>query len=96
MTECFEPTATMRALLPRGFVECDGAPAIVGMVRSWFGCAGRQDYTIAFNLSGVAIDDPDVTITENFACKSENNFSKYCNPKKTVSFQSRSEPRDSR
>ena len=46
----------------------------------WFGRAGRQDYSIAFNLSGVAIDDPDVTITENFACKSENNFSKYCNP----------------
>lgn len=46
----------------------------------WFGRAARQDFTIAFNLSGVAIDDPDVTITENFHCKSENNFTKYCNP----------------
>lgn len=46
----------------------------------WFGRAARQDFTIAFNLSGVAIDDPDVTITENFACKSENNFTRYCNP----------------
>ena len=33
-----------------------------------------------YHLTGTAIDDPDVTITENFACKSDNNFTKYCNP----------------
>ena len=46
----------------------------------WFGRAARQDYSVAFNLTGSGIDDPDVTLTENFACKSDNNFTKYCNP----------------
>ena len=60
----------------------------------WFGRAARQDYTIAFNLSGVAIDDPDVTITENFHCKSENNFTKYCNPKVDELLEQQSAERD--
>ena len=46
----------------------------------WFGRAARQDYSIGYNQTGAAIDDPDVTIVENFACKSESNFTKYCNP----------------
>ena len=60
----------------------------------WFGRAGRQDYTIAFNLSGVAIDDPDVTIGENFSCKSENNFSKYCNAEVDRMLSAQSSERD--
>jgi hypothetical protein len=39
MTDCFAPAATMRALLPRGLAQCDGALAIVDRIRSWFGCA---------------------------------------------------------
>jgi peptide/nickel transport system substrate-binding protein len=46
----------------------------------WFGRAQRQDYAIALNLTGAGLDDPDSMLMENFACKSENNFSKYCNP----------------
>jgi peptide/nickel transport system substrate-binding protein len=45
----------------------------------WFGRAARQDYSIALNLTGSGLDDPDVTLTENFDCESQNNFSKYCN-----------------
>ena len=60
----------------------------------WFGRAGRQEFAIAFNLSGVAIDDPDVTIGENFSCKSENNFSKYCNPKVDDMIAAQSAERD--
>ena len=60
----------------------------------WFGRAGRQDFTIAFNLSGVAIDDPDVTITENFHCKSENNFTKYNNPEVDRLLEQQSAERD--
>jgi peptide/nickel transport system substrate-binding protein len=45
----------------------------------WFGRAARQDYAVALNLTGAGVDDPDVMLTENFACKSENNFTKYCN-----------------
>jgi len=39
MTDCFEPAATMRALLPPGLAECQGAPQIVENLRSWFGGA---------------------------------------------------------
>jgi peptide/nickel transport system substrate-binding protein len=46
----------------------------------WFGRAQRQDYGIALNLTGAGLDDPDSMLMENFACNSENNFSKYCNP----------------
>jgi peptide/nickel transport system substrate-binding protein len=60
----------------------------------WFGRAGRQEFSIAFNLSGVAIDDPDVTIGENFSCKSENNFSKYCNEKVEAMIAAQSAERD--
>lgn len=39
MTECFTPTATMRALLPPGLAQCDGAAQIVDRIRSWFDAA---------------------------------------------------------
>ena len=60
----------------------------------WFGRAARQEYAIAFNLTGSAIDDPDVTIVENFACKSENNFTKYCNPQVETLLEQQSAERD--
>ena len=47
----------------------------------WFGRLARQDFLIGLNLSGVAIDDPDVTLGGAFACKSNVNRTKYCNPK---------------
>jgi peptide/nickel transport system substrate-binding protein len=46
----------------------------------WFGRAARQDYAIAFNITSSGIDEPDVVLVENFACKSQINFTKYCNP----------------
>ena len=39
MSDCFEPAATMRALLPPGLVECQSATQIVESIRSWFGAA---------------------------------------------------------
>lgn len=47
----------------------------------WFTRLSRRDYSIGFNLSGVGIDDPDVTLAGGFACKSEMNRTNYCNPK---------------
>ena len=44
MTECFAPTATMRALLPSGLAECDSAPAIIGRLNSWFG--GAEEFEV--------------------------------------------------
>jgi hypothetical protein len=39
MAECFTPEATMRALIPPGLNECEGAAQIVDSIRSWFGGA---------------------------------------------------------
>ncbi len=46
----------------------------------WFNRLNRFDYAIGLNLSGVGIDDPDVTLAGGFACNSEMNRTKYCNP----------------
>jgi hypothetical protein len=39
MTACFTPGATLRALIPPGLSECEGAGNIVDRIRSWFGGA---------------------------------------------------------
>jgi len=46
----------------------------------WFSKVARKDYSVGLNLTGNAVDDPDQTFYENFACKSERNYSEYCNP----------------
>ena len=32
------------------------------------------------NLTGMPVDDPDPVFYENYACKSERNYTQYCNP----------------
>ena len=46
----------------------------------WHAKAARRDYTIGMNLTGMAVDDPDPVFYENYACKSERNYTQYCNP----------------
>ncbi len=46
----------------------------------WFNRLAKRDYAIGLNLSGVGIDDPDVTLGGGFGCKSEVNRTNYCNP----------------
>ena len=46
----------------------------------WYGRLTRQDYSVALNLTGSGVDDPDVTLMEGYACKSNRNYTKYCNP----------------
>jgi peptide/nickel transport system substrate-binding protein len=46
----------------------------------WFSKVARKDYAVGLNLTGNAVDDPDQTFYENYACKSERNYSEYCNP----------------
>lgn len=45
----------------------------------WYNRLLKMDYTVALNLSGVGIDDPDVVLKASYACKSEANYTKYCN-----------------
>lgn len=46
----------------------------------WHAKVARRDYTVGMNLTGVGVDDPDVNFVENYACKSERNYTQYCNP----------------
>jgi peptide/nickel transport system substrate-binding protein len=46
----------------------------------WFGRMVSKKYAVALNLTAAAVDDPDSMLKENYACGSQNNFAKYCNP----------------
>ncbi len=46
----------------------------------WYAKVQRKDYPVSLNLTGVAVDDPDVNLIENYTCKSERNYTQYCNP----------------
>jgi peptide/nickel transport system substrate-binding protein len=46
----------------------------------WFARVTKHDYAVGLNLTGSAVDDPDVNLFENYACKSERNYTGYCNP----------------
>src|SRR5436190_1627290 len=45
----------------------------------WYNRVTRRDYAVGLNLTGSSVDDPDVNLVENFSCKSERNYTQYCN-----------------
>ena len=57
----------------------------------WFAKVARGEYSVGLNLTAAALDDPDVNFYENYACGSERNYTKYCNPEveKLIDLQSR-------
>ena len=46
----------------------------------WYNRLFGKQYAVALNLAGAGIDEPDGVLKMGFACKSDANFSKYCNP----------------
>jgi len=46
----------------------------------WYPKVMRGDYTVALNLTGNGLDDPDQTLYENFTCGAEGNYDRYCSP----------------
>jgi peptide/nickel transport system substrate-binding protein len=54
----------------------------------------KRDYAVALNLSGSAVDDPDVTFFEGYACGSLRNYNNYCNPEMTKLFEAQSQEVD--
>jgi len=60
----------------------------------WFAKLARKDYAVGLNLTGNALDDPDQAFYENFACKSERNYSEYCNPDLEKEFDAQSQETD--
>jgi peptide/nickel transport system substrate-binding protein len=56
----------------------------------WFAKIDRKDYAIGLNLTGNAVDDPDQTFYENYACGSERNVTGYCNKELEKEFDAQS------
>ncbi len=46
----------------------------------WFPRIARKNYQVGLNTTGNGVDDPDQNYFENFSCKSERNYTGYCNP----------------
>ena len=57
----------------------------------WYSRVTKHDYAVGLNLTGSGVDDPDVNLVENYTCKSERNYTGYCNPavEKLIEEQSR-------
>jgi peptide/nickel transport system substrate-binding protein len=47
---------------------------------NWLPKLVRGDFVLAQSVSGAGIDDPDQTFYENYSCKSNRNYTKYCDP----------------
>lgn len=60
----------------------------------WFTKVARKDYSVGLNTTGNGVDDPDQTYFENYACKSERNYTGYCNPEIEKLFTLQSGERD--
>jgi peptide/nickel transport system substrate-binding protein len=54
----------------------------------------KKEYTVALNLTGSAVDDPDQHFFENYACGSARNYNNYCDPAMTKLFEAQSQERD--
>jgi peptide/nickel transport system substrate-binding protein len=46
----------------------------------WYPTMMRKDYTVALNLTGTYVDDPDAMLYENYTCGGVGNYGGYCNP----------------
>jgi peptide/nickel transport system substrate-binding protein len=46
----------------------------------WYPKVIRKDYTVALNLTGSTVDDPDQGLYENYTCGAIGNYNGYCNP----------------
>ena len=64
----------------------------------WYNKIGRKDYQVGLNLTGISVDDPDANLVENYTCKSDRNYTEYCNPEvdKAIFAQSREGDKEKR
>jgi peptide/nickel transport system substrate-binding protein len=56
----------------------------------WYTVMGRRNFSLAMNLVGRAIDDPDVGFYESYACGSERNYENYCSEEMQRRFDAQS------
>jgi len=60
-------------------IYIDGELETIDTTR-WYPKVMRKDYTVALNLTGSTVDDPDQGLYENYTCGAEGNYNGYCNP----------------
>jgi len=46
----------------------------------WYPKVMRKDYTVALNLTGTQVDDPDAMLYENYSCNGVGNYNGFCDP----------------
>jgi peptide/nickel transport system substrate-binding protein len=60
----------------------------------WFPRVAQKKYSLGLNTTGNGVDDPDQNYYENFSCKSERNYTGYCNPEIEKLFDAQSAETD--
>jgi len=71
-----DPAVILIDQLKEIYIDGELEPVETGV---WFSKVARKDYSIGLNLTGNAVDDPDQSFYENYACGSERNYTQYCN-----------------
>jgi peptide/nickel transport system substrate-binding protein len=59
-------------------IYIDGTLDIVDTTQ-WYPKVMRKDYALGFTVTESGLDDPDQNFYENYSCKSERNYTGYCN-----------------
>lgn len=72
-----DPAVILASQLKEIWIEAD-----VDIIETsqWFPRVTRKNYSVGLNTTGNGVDDPDQNYYENFSCKSERNYTGYCNP----------------
>ena len=72
-----DPAVILIDQLKQVYIEGDLEPIDSSV---WYNKIAKKDYQLGMNLTGVAVDDPDVNFYENFYSTSERNYTGYNNP----------------
>jgi peptide/nickel transport system substrate-binding protein len=72
-----DPAVIMAGQLKEVWIDAD---VEIVETAQWFVRVNKKAYSVGLNTTGNGVDDPDQNFYENFACKSERNYTGYCNP----------------
>jgi len=86
-----DPAVILASQLKEIYIDAD-----VDIIETaqWFPKVARKDYALGLNTTGNGVDDPDQNYYENFSCKSERNYTGYCNPEIEKLFDVQSQEKD--
>ena len=86
-----DPAVILAGQLKEIYVDAD-----VDIIETaqWYPKVARKDYQVGLNTTGNGVDDPDQNYYENFSCKSERNYTGYCNPEIEKLFDVQSQETD--